>query len=762
MALKNYNFIKTLKFIYFFYLILLIAFISINLMSSISFEFVYGDNIYSEGISCKKNIFSDSSKFLNRNLDTVTPNITSNPENIFCLGNLVFTNENEFLGVYEENIIVVSKEIFFISIFFFLYFLYLFDRNFENNNKLLKINFFLFINFIYFVLIFPAGQTIEMFVIFILIHHTSASFLKIDHIEKFLFLCAILFIYINPVVANIFLFFLIMYQLSKTDQKYFYKSINIVLSVGILSFLLFSNESNLILKIILLLDYLCLKIYNIKPLSTLPFLNLLNFSTVLAFPFFFTFSVLKNKNYIFGYIIGIFISLLLYKLTNLKSNVLIFLATSITISFLAEVFKLSSSFLLIFFLTFLVVVSNLSVKNLENPLIILYILFLFFLIPFNNLLSFFQIDTTKDYEASINFGEEYSGNFENIVYILFDGLNQENANFLFQNFIHKKNFINMQNSISSGNSTRTSLVDIFSGKIYNGESEHPIYVKNIVSDEAFITSKLKNYNVNTHTYTNNFNISWTNEISDTFENKYINRSFRFSEILQFPFEISFQLLKNLHYQALDFSYLKPIKSNSNIGILNIILNSFPVQSVSSFKDFEKYFLENESKYKTKDFYFIHLTIPHPPYVLDKDCSYKPDLKNPEETTINCALKLLNDSEIFDINNPTLYIIGGDHTLVSPDQYGWNNDDSLEWKYEEYFIERLKTGLIIGTNFLNQDLKSIDNYFLPNLYNLIYDYFVYEKVNITNEIKTNKLYFLYPTSTFDPPYIKEININKILD
>ena len=136
-----------------------------------------------------------------------------------------------------------------------------------------------------------------------------------------------------------------------------------------------------------------------------------------------------------------------------------------------------------------------------------------------------------------------------------------------------------------------------------------------------------------------------------------------------------------------------------------------------------YSIYEKNKNGGKNYYYIHVQIPHTPFVMNKDCDYIEDIvgdtNNSFETInghINCAKKLISIlSNKLEVDN-TLLIIHGDHSL-----------DEIILDNQDFIKEKLHTSLLVRyPNFdYNADKSLIlidDKFFTTDLSNLITSYY----------------------------------------
>ena len=91
------------------YILIIFIFLILNSFISVFINFDYGVNSYSNfENSCNKNIFNDSQKYLFNDeyvFETIQISFTENLNNIFCVGNFVYSGKEKFIGSNSHPVI---------------------------------------------------------------------------------------------------------------------------------------------------------------------------------------------------------------------------------------------------------------------------------------------------------------------------------------------------------------------------------------------------------------------------------------------------------------------------------------------------------------------------------------------------------------------------------------------------------------------------------------------------------------------------------
>lgn len=348
----------------------------------------------------------------------------------------------------------------------------------------------------------------------------------------------------------------------------------------------------------------------------------------------------------------------------------------------------------------------------------------------------------------------------NVVHILFDGLpGSVTEKMFYENKIN--NFHIYSNYYSTALNTQPSISDMLTGSNFDDTEPFFEYFNNLPNNPKNYLNILKDSGVRTHLITDRFiNDVIFQDTSNLFDFKLINRGE--DENFQTYSRFYENKIPNV-YSNKTVSDGKKIIIDYFLDILNIkkydtnvVVERGALVGIDNLAKFYEIYTSNQSV--GQNYYYIHIQIPHIPFVMDKDYNYIEsivgDLNNSPEIVnghIGCAKKLIGILSDKIQSKNTLLLIHGDHSL---------NEIISE---EDDYIKKLNAGLLIRySNFdyqSEQDLVLVDEkFFSTDLGNLITNYYTEENYLLKN-IKLNK-YLNVVDGLADNYKNKDINIIKV--
>jgi hypothetical protein len=271
----------------------------------------------------------------------------------------------------------------------------------------------------------------------------------------------------------------------------------------------------------------------------------------------------------------------------------------------------------------------------------------------------------------------------NIYYIILDGMNsieRMNDNNIrhskqFENFKKKlmeNDYIYLENSISSYNTTYLSLASIFYNNYPVNENSVPYLSRDLFFPNFFIKNH-NNISLINFLKNNNYNFSWigNNFRPDTLAPQHSlikNKNFIVENFYQ-NISLIFLFFENSYIDGI----LRKIINFKNKNVKNIDNNDAILKLTN--------FINSKNFYKSsKNYFFVHHIYPHTPFILNKDCTYKEQVD--ENFKIGyldnylCTLNKLND--LIDL----LYKKDPDSIVVLQADHGWelNKKNSQDTKY----------------------------------------------------------------------------------
>jgi hypothetical protein len=389
------------------------------------------------------------------------------------------------------------------------------------------------------------------------------------------------------------------------------------------------------------------------------------------------------------------------------------------------------TFFIIFIIFLDIIKLNIDNRIFENKIFTLFII-LFFLTQVN-INDYFKNNDSS--QQNINSSEENI----NVVHVLFDGLPGSVAEDLFdENKI--KNFHIYSNFYSTAINTQPSISDMLYGSNFDSQQPFFVYYNNLLVSPDNYLNKLTALDVRTHLITDRFiNSVIFQDIASLFDYRLIN--YGENEDLEAYYNFYDNQIPNIYnYKTVPngrkviVDYLLDILTIKKYDT-NVVVERGALVGIDNLAKF--YSIYEKNKTDGKNYYYIHVQIPHTPFVMNKDCDYIEDIfgdtNNSFETVnghINCAKKLISIlSNKLEVDN-TLLIIHGDHSL-----------DEIILDDQNFIKEKLHTTLLVRyPNFDYNDDKSLilidDKYFTTDLSNLITSYYSGENYLLTN-IDNNK-------------------------
>ena len=497
---------------------------------------------------------------------------------------------------------------------------------------------------------------------------------------------------------------------------------------------------------------------NLKIVSLVPLLGVL----LLVFESLY-FALNKNSRgiYYFLFIITIlfFISNKEIKLNkylyNLVNSSIFVLTIYLFLAFLNSDYFINKLFplLVILIIVFDFIEVELSNKIFENKIFSLFVI-IFFLSQVN-INDYFQNNNNTE-----NSTFEGKNNL-NVVHILFDGLpGSVTEEMFYENKIN--NFHIYSNFYSTAINTQPSISDMLTGSNFDDTQPFFEYYYNLPNNPENYLNKLNDSGVRTHLITDRFiNDIIFQDIASLFDFKLINRgeNENFETYTRFyenkiPNIYTYRTVPDGKKIIID--YILDMLTITRYDV-NVVVERGALVGIDNLAKF--YDLYKNNLNGGQNYYYIHIQIPHIPFVMDKDCNYIErivgDFTNSPEIInghIECAKKLIGIlSEKIQSKN-TLLLIHGDHSL-----------DEIISEEDDYIKEKLNAGLLIRyPNFDYQSKKSLvlvdEKFFSTDLGNLITNYYSEEDSFLKN-INLNK-YLNVVDGLADNYKNKDVNIIKV--
>lgn len=289
---------------------------------------------------------------------------------------------------------------------------------------------------------------------------------------------------------------------------------------------------------------------------------------------------------------------------------------------------------------------------------------------------------TNKTEKSVKYDfEKKDGRMPNIYHIVFDEYQTEMFEDTLTPLVEKElgGFIFYPENATVYGRTAMSLASVFGGVSYDYKTTQISYHKKALNSKQSLLYQLKNSGYETSAYIHKV-YSFDIDLFDSFTEHKNNSSVQFDNSVYtkmfFNIWVYGYMPKILSEKIVAEDFIQQIKTR------NVIADSGPVRSLKSFKNI----IEDEKNQSDKNRYvFIHLILPHFPYLLDKDCRYRIDKKTSVTEQSKCATKLLTDfiDELKRLGRfeDSLIIVQADHGRFLTDGQIKRNDDiyySEDW------------------------------------------------------------------------------------
>ncbi|OHB69696.1 MAG: hypothetical protein A2W23_10215 [Planctomycetes bacterium RBG_16_43_13] len=257
----------------------------------------------------------------------------------------------------------------------------------------------------------------------------------------------------------------------------------------------------------------------------------------------------------------------------------------------------------------------------------------------------------------------YSESF-NIIHVLLDGFQTD----LFQEIVEEKGlasdldgFVLFKENMAAYNETNFSLPSIFSGEVYQGDEELKSYINEVFLEKAFYNFLFKKgYDVNLATgypmpakyFSNYFNIP-----------KVYAGSKRQNENSEAATLIDVVLFRHLP------QYLKKkVYNHQNWLIRSFLGGNAKLGSFHHIEFFQDYIDNIKVSRSQPAYHFVHLMLPHPPYVTTENCEYAgkvlPYNRISHKKQAQCAMLLferfLERLRMLGIYDSSFILLHGDH------------------------------------------------------------------------------------------------------
>jgi KaiC/GvpD/RAD55 family RecA-like ATPase len=217
-------------------------------------------------------------------------------------------------------------------------------------------------------------------------------------------------------------------------------------------------------------------------------------------------------------------------------------------------------------------------------------------------------------------------------------------------------FTFFQDTTALFSGTEMSLSSIFSGKGYDFKASPAEYQKAAFSKEGPLLSILKKHGYETHGVMHPvyyFDMAGFDRIAFHRQLLHLDNA---------PIRENFQMMwlysvlpEPLVSKIFDLSKIEKLKNKTTLAP-SAVIKSY--ESMANFIDLEK------TQSKNNRYQFIHLLIPHHPYILDKDCHYNSDVSTSPIEQAQCATRIMLNfiSELKDAGRfeESTIIIQSDH------------------------------------------------------------------------------------------------------
>ncbi len=364
-----------------------------------------------------------------------------------------------------------------------------------------------------------------------------------------------------------------------------------------------------------------------------------------------------------------------------------------------------------------------------KTIIIFFIINLFYLIFNIN-----KSDQTNviSYDDSYSYYKNEDKIDNNIYFIILDGMNSiermtdNNINLSkkFKNFkknLIKNDYIYLENSFSSYNTTYLSLASIFYNNYPVNENSNQYLNRDLFFPNFFIKNH-NNISLINFLENNNYNFSW------------IGNNFRPDSLApQHSLLKNKNLISKYLYQNISLIFL--FFENSYIdGILRKIINlkNKDTKNIDNNDAILKLtnFINSKNFHKSsKNYFFVHHIYPHTPFVLNKDCTYKKQVdENFENGYLDnylCTLNKINDLiNLLSKKDPnSIVVLQADHGwelnkknsqdpqyLFTKDRIEIFNAVKLPEKYKKFATKKLdnvNTSRLLNSIILNVEPKLLE-------------------------------------------------------
>lgn len=291
----------------------------------------------------------------------------------------------------------------------------------------------------------------------------------------------------------------------------------------------------------------------------------------------------------------------------------------------------------------------------------------------------------------------------NIYHIVFDEYQTEMFQDTLTSDVEKKlgGFVFYPENSTVYGRTAMSLASVFGGISYDYKISQINYHKKAFNSKQSLLYQLKNNGYRTSAYVHKV-YSFDIDLFDSFIEHKNNSA------VQFDNNVYTKMFFNLWV----YGYMPKIISEKFVGeefiqqikTRNIIADSGPVRSLTSFRNI----IEDEKNQSDLNRYtFIHLILPHFPYLMDRDCNYRVDKKTTVAEQSKCATKLLtefiNELKRLGRYEESLIIVQADHGRFLTDGQVKRNDEI--YYSEDWAKARSRPLLLIKT----PDRKSSDTF-----------------------------------------------------
>ena len=309
----------------------------------------------------------------------------------------------------------------------------------------------------------------------------------------------------------------------------------------------------------------------------------------------------------------------------------------------------------------------------------------------------------------------------------------------FYEFLRKNNYHVIKNNLSNYSNTYLSVPSILNSNYFENINKELIKNTTNLIDNSYLIENLR-----LNGYSNNY---YKCKLDYLTKNRSCKKFLKYNKLRN-----DLNMLETIYYYNSIYSAIRYIK---NYVIINTDLNIFKGNKNTINKDIENIFKINSQNILN----IIILTIPHPPYVVKKNCEWRKNLSR-QDLTLNsyfiknhdkrmegykenlfCANKYLTQfiEQIQKHDDQSLTIILSDNgPMLRPKKLFLENKIRLSEK-DKYALDRNSSILAINGNFKCKN--ELDKFNHINLFRIIFNC----NSKIKNELLPEKIFLTEPNS-----------------